>query len=166
MATLLLAIAAAGALVLTSTPAAAHDRLTSATPEEDGTIRAAPQELVLRFSADPRAVSLSAVDAEGQPVPLGQVARDGDVARAAWPGTAAAGRFIVSWRIISSDGHQVGGSYTITIDPDAADVGPGAEPGAGPGGRGLLVSGCAGLGVLAVGAAIVLRRRRPGDEGP
>lgn len=149
-------VAVAGVLLIGG-PARAHDSLEGAVPAPDSTVRTPPTDLELRFSADPRAITVTAVDASGAPLGLGPTTRSGDTAQVDWP-TTAAGRYLVSWRIISSDGHPVGGSYTFTVDPEAT---PSSPASAGSTSRtATIVAVPLAVVAGALGVGIVGRRRR------
>lgn len=142
----------------------AHDRLEGSSPSADTTARDAPTELVLRFDAAPRAVLVTAVDARGESVDLGESTREGAVARVAWPRSSDVGRYLVSWRIVSSDGHAVRGGFGFRIDPRAsssADQSRDAEgdDGLGRATLGLAIGGLV-IGGLAVGGLVLRGRRR------
>ncbi|WP_370247453.1 copper resistance protein CopC [Nocardioides sp.] len=147
---------ALGLTLLASGPAAAHDDLDQSTPAADTTVAAMPSELDLEFTATPRAVSVTMLDPAGRPVPLSQPARSGSTATVALPDAAfATGGYTVSWRIVSSDGHPVGGSYGFILDPTA-------PPSTSSEGSVPAWVAPAGLGVLVLtGGGVWLRRRRP-----
>jgi copper transport protein len=108
--------------------ASAHASLVSAEPSDGSVLATAPKEVRLRFNEAVTPAVISLVDASGK-------AR-GDVAIRAvdqtitltLPDTLPRGTQMVSYRIISADGHPVGGSLAFSIgevtgaaDPPAGD---------------------------------------------
>lgn len=111
----LIVIAAAAAL--SAGPAAAHARLVSATPAPDSTV-AATQTLSLTFSerSIPAFSGFDVVNAAGEKAPMrGAVSEDGKTLTGVLDRPLAAGAYRVEWRIASSDGHRMTGSYTFTV---------------------------------------------------
>ncbi|GAB3464251.1 copper resistance CopC family protein [Kineococcus endophyticus] len=112
---------AAGVLALTgglvtAGPAAAHDRLESTNPADGATVATAPDAVVLTMSSTPLALG-TLVRVTG---PDGAVVSSGDPqivdADVTEPLTGArpAGTYTVDWRITSSDGHPVSGTFSFT----------------------------------------------------
>jgi methionine-rich copper-binding protein CopC len=113
-------VTAAGALALagglaTAGPAAAHDRLESTNPADGATVATAPDAVVLTMSSTPLAlgtqVRVTGPDgtvSEGNP----QIV-DATVSEPL-TGARPAGTYQVEWRITSSDGHPVSGSFSFT----------------------------------------------------
>lgn len=112
---------AAGVLALTGAlatagPAAAHDRLESTNPADGATVATAPDAVVLTMSSTPLALG-TLVRVTG---PDGTVVSSGDPqivdADVTEPltGNRPAGTYTVDWRITSSDGHPVSGTYSFT----------------------------------------------------
>src|SRR5690606_12939415 len=85
-------------------PAAAHDRLVSADPEDGATLDEPPGVITLTFSAE----LLAAGAQVGVGTPDGDVAAevvvDGEVVTATLPDGLPAGDYDVRWRVVSSDG--------------------------------------------------------------
>ncbi len=136
-------------MVSSASPALAHAQLEGTTPEAGALLDAAPREVVLRF-------------AEGvRPVPGGLrvLAEDGarmDVAR---PRSSAGtvtlalpplvdGAYVVSWRVVSADGHPVRGAFTFRVG------GVGDQGAAGRLAERLLVSGTSKPEVSATAAVL------------
>ncbi len=123
------ALLAAGALtVLTALPASAHDELTAVSPEPGAVLTTAPEELELTFSGEVMDIGhqVQVTDSEGRSVTDGPLEPEGN--RVVQP-LAAEGTedetYRVVWRVVSSDGHPIEGTFTY-------DVGSGEEPTAGP----------------------------------
>jgi copper transport protein len=110
-------------VVLLGCPAAAwaHAALQSASPAPDSVNAAAPERIELLFDEPVQVLGLRLIDAAGQdhgPANAPEV-RDGQVL---WllPDPLPDGRYLVSWRVSSLDGHIIGGSYTFAVGVDAA----------------------------------------------
>ena len=127
-------ITAAGAaavlmvLAMTATPAAAHDTLTGSSPKEDATVEA-PSEIVLTFSGSVRLPRVIVTDASDKEYQAGEAkAVDNEVTAAL--GTAPSdGEYTVAWRVVSSDGHPIQGTYEFTVEGSTAES-PGDATGA------------------------------------
>lgn len=110
-------VVVAAAAALAAGPAAAHARLVSATPAPDSTVVAA-RTITLTFSERmaPAFSGFDVVDAAGEKVSLRtSVAGDGKTLTGALARPLAAGAYRVDWRIASSDGHRMTGSYTFAV---------------------------------------------------
>jgi methionine-rich copper-binding protein CopC len=110
-------IAVAAAAVLAAGPAAAHARLVSATPAPNSTV-AATRTLSLTFSERtvPAFSGFDVVNAAGDKVAVRTtVAEDGKTLTGTLARPLAAGAYRVDWRIASSDGHRMTGSYSFTV---------------------------------------------------
>lgn len=116
----------ATALVVTSAvPAAAHDRLLTADPEDGAQLDTPPSQIVLTFSGDvlPSGAQLHVVTPDGSAD--GEVSVDGAVLTAVLPDDLPAGAYDVTWRVVSSDGHPIEGELSYEV---AAASEPQEEP--------------------------------------
>lgn len=122
--TLLLALAAVLMLAVTvlPAPAHAHDTLIATDPEDGATLETSPEELTLTFSADVLDVSpvvrISAED--GTLIEEITPVIEGPNAIAAPSEPLRAGTHDIQWRVVSSDGHPIEGTFSITIEQEAA----------------------------------------------
>ena len=110
-------IAVAAAVAFVAGPAAAHARLVSATPAPNSTV-AATRTVSLTFSERtvPAFSGFDIVNAAGDKVAVRtSVAEDGKTLTGALARPLAAGAYRVDWRIASSDGHRMTGSYTFSV---------------------------------------------------
>ncbi|MBA3048406.1 MAG: copper homeostasis periplasmic binding protein CopC [Alphaproteobacteria bacterium] len=110
-------IAAAAVVAFAAGPAAAHARLVSATPAPNATV-AATRTLTLTFSERtvPAFSGFDVVNAAGEKIALRTVvAEDGKTLTGTLTHPLAAGAYRVDWRIASSDGHRMTGSYTFSV---------------------------------------------------
>ncbi|HWQ85725.1 copper homeostasis periplasmic binding protein CopC [Brevundimonas sp.] len=110
-------VAIAAAAAFAAGPAAAHARLVSATPAPNSTV-AVTRSLSLTFSERtvPAFSGFDVVDAAGEKIAVRTaVADDGKTLTGTLARPLAAGAYRVDWRIASSDGHRMTGSYTFTV---------------------------------------------------
>ena len=113
---LLPVVAIAASLSLPSI-AAAHARLVSSTPAAGSTV-ASPRAISLTFSEKmaPAFSTFEVVNAAGVKTPVRTtVSEDGKTLSAPVARPLAAGAYVINWRLASSDGHRMTGSYTFTV---------------------------------------------------
>lgn len=114
----LLSFLAASAIVLMSpASAAAHARLVSATPAEKSTV-VAPRVVTLTFSdrVAPAFSGFDVVSVDGAKAAVRtQVSQDGKTITGALARPLTAGHYVVNWRIASTDGHRMTGSYDFVV---------------------------------------------------
>ncbi len=112
--------AAAAALSLSGAVAAfAHAHLVRATPAEGGTVRSAPNEVMLKFNERLEAAFSSAIirDSAGKQVDKADAyvdKADRTVVRVSLP-PLEPGVYTVEWRAMSSDTHKVNGNFTFRV---------------------------------------------------
>jgi len=109
------------ALLASPAAAFAHAALQSASPAADSVNAAAPDRIELKFNEPVQLLALRLIDAAGQdrsPATAPEV-RDGQVL---WrlADRLPDGRYLVSWRVSSLDGHIIGGSFTFAVGAGAA----------------------------------------------
>ena len=103
-------------------PANAHAQLVSSTPGDGKTVTSAPSEIVLQFSG---------ALIEGSDTIIAETANGSDKSRLAttvnnktiiaeWPTGWGAGKFEISYRVASSDGHIMTGGINFRINPASA----------------------------------------------
>lgn len=112
--------------------ALAHAALNNATPPDGSVLAAAPKQIELVFSEPVSPLALRLIGPDGTARNLGRfVLKDRTVvieAPAALPG----GTHVLSWRVVSEDGHPVGGSVVFSIGAPsgaAPDLGEQADSG-------------------------------------
>ena len=156
-------------------PASAHAELVASDPAEGAVLEAAPEQVTLTFSEPVRLKSqeVAVYDAAGDPV-AAEASASGtevriDLTRAA---RLPDGTYVVSWNVLSDDGHPVAGALTFAVGAPSAKVT--APPGPRTSPREVVVVRAAltvlslvGL-LLAAGLALfvtlVLPRSWPGGE--
>ncbi|MCJ8506159.1 copper resistance protein CopC [Kocuria flava] len=117
------AVLAAGALTgLTALPATAHDELTGVAPEPGTVLETAPEELELSFSGQIMDIGhqVAVTDSEGRSVTAGEPRPEGT--RLVQPLSDAGTEdetYDVVWRVVSSDGHPIEGSFSYEVGDGA-----------------------------------------------
>ena len=104
-------------LVLGSSPAAAHTSLLSSDPEDGASLTASPTQMTLIFTENVEAPAFVAVVApDGSPVKVSSVQAVDRRATAQIEDASQQGRYTVSYRVVSADGHPVEGTihYSVT----------------------------------------------------
>ena len=182
------AAALALALLTVVAPAAqAHDQLISTDPPDGAVLDTAPASVGLTFSEDVLDISTTVVVAGPDGSVPTTASVDGTTVTAPLPADLPDGAYTVTWRVVSSDGHPVQGSFGFTVQA----AGPGTSSTGGSGTTGTasaapptsgaaspstsasatpqgtagtgtlgLVAGIAGAGLVAALLVLLLRRRR------
>jgi len=103
-----------GSLLLWSQAAWGHASLVAASPAPGAVLDRPPAEIVLKFNEPVGVTVLRLFGPQGQPVPTGPVSDRGNEVRIP---LAAGGRgtYLLSWRIVSADGHPVGGTLDYAV---------------------------------------------------
>ena len=121
-------LALCGALLLAAllalpAPAQAHDTLLSSDPEDGASLETSPEEITLTYSADVLEVSplVRISDENGDELAEIVPAVEGPVATATLEEPLPAGTHTVQWRVVSSDGHPIEGTFTLTVEQDAEE---------------------------------------------
>jgi copper resistance protein C len=112
-----LALAAVIALVLAQA-AHAHSLLLSSIPQADAVVHGAPA-VTLRFNnrIEKKLSHIRLVSPRGEAQAL-PVRADGDVDALEAPlPPLAVGRYRVDWRVLSTDGHVVSGTFAFSVSP-------------------------------------------------
>ncbi len=158
----------AGVWLALATPsvAAAHAYLVGSDPAGGAVVETAPDAVTLTFSEPVRPVAehtfVRAPD--GRRVDAGPPEADGTRLRIPLDGTGAVGSYLVTYRVVSLDGHPIAGSLVYSVGAPSAPRPSGAGEAAGPVLRaavaGVRYLGYAGLALL-VGAAVGLARLWP-----
>lgn len=133
-------------------PASAHASLVETDPAEGEVVATAPDQVTFTFS---EAVSLvpkgiAVFDAAGEAVEVEDTAARDETVTVELP-ELAEGTFVVTWRIVSADGHPVAGSLTFHVGARSAQVVPPqqVDPGAG-GVVGVVVAVVSGVNYVAL----------------
>lgn len=118
--TILLFFCLAAALFGTMADARAHAALVAAVPADGATVAEAPSSFSLTFSEPVSPLVLTLIRPDGALTPLDRFTlRDATLAIEA-PAGLADGTYVLNWRIVSEDGHPVGGSVLFSIGAPSA----------------------------------------------
>lgn len=129
---LVLAALVALAIVLSgSAPASAHADLVETDPAEGAVVETAPETVTLTFNEPVRLTSqeIAVYDAQGEPVASSAGASDA-VVSVDLTGAAdlADGTYVVSWNVLSGDGHPIAGALSFSVGAPSASVVAPPEP--------------------------------------
>ena len=121
-------LALCGALLLAAllalpAPAQAHDTLLSTDPEDGATLEISPEDIDLTFSADILEVSplVRITDEDGTELAEIVPTIEGPVATATLEEPLPAGTHEIQWRVVSSDGHPIEGTFSLTVEQDSSE---------------------------------------------
>ncbi len=97
--------------------AQAHDYLVGSTPDQGSTVTTPPSEVVLEFntSVGQQFAQVAVVGRDGSTYQSGDPVVDGSTVTQAVEGLPDAGAVTISYRVVSSDGHPIGGTVPFTI---------------------------------------------------
>lgn len=111
-----------GVLALLANPALAHSYLRDSDPADGAVLAKAPARVTLTFSDGVRSTGLgvTASGPDGQ-IALQATATDRRVV-AQWPTDTGSGRYSVSYRVVSVDGHVMSGKIAFQIDLAEAEA--------------------------------------------
>jgi copper transport protein len=109
-------------VLLAAAPAAfAHASLVGSEPTDRAVVAEAPPAIKLRFNEPVAPVSLLLVGPDGRSTALKDVASADQSLTVKLPGPLARGTHLLSWRVISADGHPVGGAMTFSVGEVSAE---------------------------------------------
>jgi methionine-rich copper-binding protein CopC len=108
------------ALWLVGAAAQAHSHLESSTPKEGSVLNASPSRIELNFSEGVRITALSIQKGDEKKQPLRPLP-DKPAEKIAVPAPALeAGKYAVSYRVVSDDGHIMSGTLHFTVTASQA----------------------------------------------
>lgn len=95
----------------------AHDYLVGSSPEQGTTVATPPSEVVLEFntSIGQQFAQVAVVGEDGSTYQSGAPVVDGATVTQAVDGLPDSGGVTISYRVVSSDGHPIGGTVPFTI---------------------------------------------------
>jgi methionine-rich copper-binding protein CopC len=172
LARFLLTVATAAILMVPAAAAQAHDVLEATEPANGSVVGTVPGKIALTFSHTPIAIGsvVRVEDATGTDQADGPAAIvDNHVTQAVKTG-APEGKYTVVWRVVSSDGHPIEGTFTFTAgsaNSTAAATPPTSAAGTGGGiPAGLITAGAVAffLVIAFVVLGIIIKRRLRGPE--
>ncbi|MES0098241.1 CopD family protein [Mesorhizobium sp. M0019] len=120
-----LAIGLLAAIVLLATIAApnaafAHAALIQAEPADGAVLAQSPSQMSLTFSEPVSPLVLTLVRPDGTSIPLSSFRLSGQTVEIDNPQALTSGTHVLSWRVISADGHPVGGSVLFSVGAPSA----------------------------------------------
>lgn len=125
-------IAAAIALLGPAGAASAHTIVTGTSPKDGATVATVPQKVTLSFADTPIELGseIHVEDQDGKNWADGPVQIVDTTVTQPIKAGAPAGKYTVTWRVVSPDSHPIEGTFTFTAKgPEAAGATEGAELG-------------------------------------
>ncbi|MGM1016633.1 MAG: copper resistance CopC family protein [Actinomycetota bacterium] len=123
-------------MLMSASPASAHDTLLESSPAADATVETLPDDLTLTFSADlisgDGATAVVVTDAGGETVSDGEPTVNGTVVTQPLVAEGEAGVYDVVWKVVSSDGHPISGEFSFTVETGTVTEEPTPTPSAAP----------------------------------
>ncbi|MFC3073225.1 copper resistance CopC/CopD family protein [Shinella pollutisoli] len=110
------------ALTMQVAAASAHASLTGSEPADGTVVAAAPEAYSLTFSEPVSPLSLRLVGPNGGAVELDRFDLVDRTLRIAAPAGIGRGTHVLSWRVVSEDGHPVGGALVFSIGAPSEGV--------------------------------------------
>ena len=103
------------AALVQAPPAWAHASLLKASPADGAVMPRAPASVSLTFNEPVSPLVMHLIGPDGAPIPLGPALAENQTVTMNVPQSLARGTHVLSWRVISADGHPVGGSVIFSI---------------------------------------------------
>ncbi|MBU1304569.1 MAG: copper resistance protein CopC, partial [Alphaproteobacteria bacterium] len=101
---------------LLAVPAAAwaHAQLLSAEPADSAVLAASPPMLTLHFNEPVSPLAISLIGPDGRAADLLDQVSGSDTIAIAMPADLATGSHVLSWRVVSIDGHPIAGAQVFS----------------------------------------------------
>jgi copper transport protein len=111
-------------LLAPTSPASAHAELVDSTPANGARLDNPPARVTLTFTEGVNLIDdgIRLVDALGDPVSTPEPTAEGHTVEWPLPSNLEDGKYLVSWRVVSADGHPVEGAFSFGIGVDAQGV--------------------------------------------
>src|SRR4051794_4378845 len=111
-------------LLAPTSPASAHAELVDSTPANGARLDKPPARVTLTFTEGVNLIDggIRLVDALGDPVSTPEPTAEGHTVEWPMPSDLKNGKYLVSWRVVSADGHPVQGALSFGIGVDAQGV--------------------------------------------
>ena len=144
--------------LLFASPAAAHAELVDVSPASGAQLERPPSEVRLTFTESVNLITdgIRLLDEDGASVPTPAPTATGHTVTWPMPPDLPDGPYIVTWRVVSADGHPVSGAFSFGVGTAAVVVhGPSASTGpAGPTGSAAVIVRLAGYVAFALFAGV------------
>lgn len=108
------------AVFVSPNPAAAHAALVKAEPVDGTVVATSPLKFSLTFSEPVSPLVLTLVRPDGSSLPLTSSHLDGQTVEIDNPQPLGQGTHVLSWRVVSEDGHPVAGSLLFSVGAPSA----------------------------------------------
>jgi len=102
--------------------ALAHASLLSAVPADGVTLREPPKIFRLEFNEPVSPLPMRLVRPNGEVVALPEAAAENNIVTIAAAAMADQGSYVLSWRVVSADGHPVGGVVSFAVGHPSSGV--------------------------------------------
>jgi copper resistance protein C len=114
---------AVACLLVSASAAQAHDVLRSSDPADGSTVRVAPGQVTLTFDEPALALGTQVVvlTPDGRDAASGEPVLVDSTVTQAVDGALPAGEYTVEWRVTSSDGHPIDGTFTFTATESSGE---------------------------------------------
>ncbi|SFV37359.1 copper transport protein [Devosia crocina] len=96
-------------------PAFAHAQLLSTQPSEDVVLEVAPAAIDLNFNEPVTPLTIRLIGPDGGARDLTEETTGGTTTTVTLPAGIADGTHVLSWRVVSADGHPIGGSLIFSV---------------------------------------------------
>lgn len=93
----------------------AHAQLLATDPAQDTVLETAPPQIVLQFNEPVNPLAIRLIAADGTTRDLTQATVGGAETTVALPAGLDIGTHVLSWRVVSADGHPISGSLVFSI---------------------------------------------------
>lgn len=145
-----------GLLLTTAGPASAHAALVAADPPDRARLDESPAVVHLTFSEQVSASlgGIRVLDRDGERVDRGAVRATGAEVSVDLAPDLADGTYVITYRVVSADGHPVRGSSVFAVGEDGVDEAVAREVGSGGSDRSWEVLGAIGRGLAYAGALL------------
>jgi copper transport protein len=119
--------AALSVVVAPAAPARAHAALVKAAPADGAVLPAAPPALTLTFNEPVSPLLIRLIGPDGAPIATPAIGSENATVTVAAPPNLKRGTHVLSWRVISADGHPVGGALMFSIGAPSGQPAAAAE---------------------------------------
>jgi methionine-rich copper-binding protein CopC len=102
--------------LLAAVPAFGHSQLATSVPANHAVLEQSPSELVLNFKSAVQVTAARLFSADGTEIDLQKpdTSSGSDLYQTPIP-LLAAGEYVLEWRALSADGHDIGGKIAFTL---------------------------------------------------
>ncbi|HWV20987.1 MAG TPA: copper resistance protein CopC [Devosia sp.] len=102
-------------VLLPAEGAFAHAQLLSTAPRDNAIVQTAPEVIALNFNEPVTPLAVRLIGPDGNGLDLTGQAQGGATTEIMMPAEMAAGTHVLSWRVVSADGHPIAGSLLFSL---------------------------------------------------